>query len=100
MTSAERVAVIGTGLLGTSIGLAALRAGDAVRGVDVDPGNAAAASARLRCPVDAVAGEALAWASVVVIATPMASVADAVIDRKSTRLNSSHVKRSRMPSSA
>jgi prephenate dehydrogenase len=36
MTSAERVAVVGTGLIGTSIAMAAARAGDAVRGFDVD----------------------------------------------------------------
>jgi len=35
MTS-ERVAVVGTGLIGTSIAMAAARAGDAVRGFDVD----------------------------------------------------------------
>ncbi|MGQ0670184.1 MAG: prephenate dehydrogenase/arogenate dehydrogenase family protein [Actinomycetota bacterium] len=37
MTSAERVAVLGTGLMGTSIALAAIRAGDTVRGFDADP---------------------------------------------------------------
>jgi len=35
MTS-ERVAVVGTGLIGTSIAMAALRVGDAVRGFDAD----------------------------------------------------------------
>ena len=37
MTSAERVAVVGTGLIGTSIAMAAVRAGEAVRGFDTDP---------------------------------------------------------------
>src|SRR4030095_15723920 len=37
MTSAERVAVVGTGLIGTSIAMAAVRAGEAVRGFDADP---------------------------------------------------------------
>src|SRR3990170_2392070 len=36
MTSAERVAVVGTGLIGTSIAMAAARAGDQVRGFDAD----------------------------------------------------------------
>jgi 3-hydroxyisobutyrate dehydrogenase-like beta-hydroxyacid dehydrogenase len=37
MTSAERVAVVGTGLIGTSIAMAAIRAGEAVRGFDIGP---------------------------------------------------------------
>src|SRR2546425_4723906 len=36
MTSPERVAVLGTGLIGTSIAMAALRAGGAVSGFDAD----------------------------------------------------------------
>ncbi len=46
MTSPERVAVLGTGLIGTSIALAALRAGDLVRGFDVDPDVLARAAGR------------------------------------------------------
>ena len=37
MTSAERVAVVGTGLIGTSIAMASVRAGETVRGFDADP---------------------------------------------------------------
>ena len=37
MTSAERVAVVGTGLIGTSIAMAAVRAGETVRGFNADP---------------------------------------------------------------
>ena len=36
MTSADRVAVVGTGLIGTSVAMAAGRVGDAVRGFDTD----------------------------------------------------------------
>ncbi|MFM8998940.1 MAG: prephenate dehydrogenase/arogenate dehydrogenase family protein [Actinomycetota bacterium] len=79
MTSPERVAIVGTGLLGTSIGLAALRAGDEVRGVDIDPTNAAIAAGRLGAPVEAVAETVLAWASLIVVATPVGAVADAVV---------------------
>jgi prephenate dehydrogenase len=37
MTSGERVAVVGTGLIGTSIAMAARGAGEEVRGFDPDP---------------------------------------------------------------
>src|SRR4029453_3180168 len=37
MTLAEQVAVVGTGLIGTSIAMAAVRAGETVRGFDADP---------------------------------------------------------------
>lgn len=80
MTSPERVAVIGTGLLGTSIGLAALRAGDEVRGVDRDPSNAACAASRLGVPVGASAEAALSWCTLAVVATPVRSVAHAVAE--------------------
>lgn len=46
MTSAERVAVVGTGLIGTSIAMAAARAGDQVRGFDVDAAVLARAAER------------------------------------------------------
>ena len=47
MTSAERVAVVGTGLIGTSIAMAAIRAGEAVRGFDIDTGVLAEAARRM-----------------------------------------------------
>jgi prephenate dehydrogenase len=46
MTSTERIAVLGTGLIGTSIAMAAVRAGDAVRGYDVDPRHLGGAAER------------------------------------------------------
>ena len=46
MTSADRVAVVGTGLIGTSIAMAAERVGDAVRGFDTDAGALARAAER------------------------------------------------------
>ena len=46
MTSTERVAVLGTGLIGTSIAMAALGAGSEVRGYDADPGVREAAALR------------------------------------------------------
>ena len=79
MTSTERVALVGTGLLGTSIGLAALRSGDEVRGVDTDPTNAAIAADRLGCRVGTDPDGAFGWASLIVVATPVASIVDAVV---------------------
>ena len=46
MTSAERVAVVGTGLIGTSIAMAAVRAGETVRGFDAHPDALARAADR------------------------------------------------------
>lgn len=79
MTSTERIALVGTGLLGTSIGLAALRAGDEVRGIDIDPTNAATAADRLGCSVGPEPAAAIRWASIVVVATPVAVVVDEVV---------------------
>ena len=44
-TPIERVAVVGTGLMGTSVALAAARAGATVTGWDVDPSITARAAA-------------------------------------------------------
>ena len=52
MTSGEapsRIAVVGTGLIGTSIAMAAARAGDRVAGYDLD--SDALADAATRCTV-------------------------------------------------
>ena len=56
MTSAERVAVVGTGLIGTSIAMAAVRAGEAVRGFDADPDALARAAERSGLTPSASAG--------------------------------------------
>jgi len=75
-----RVAVLGTGLIGGSIGLG-LRAGgaaDEVRGFDPDSGAARAAHAR--AAIDVVAtelGEAVSGASFVVLCLPVDRIADA-----------------------
>jgi len=87
-----RVAVIGTGLIGTSVALAARRAGADVVGWDLDGDVLAGAAASGGLTAATSATEAVRGADLVVIATP--------IDRKSTRLNSSHTMQSRMPSSA
>ena len=69
-----RVAVVGTGLIGASVALAARRRGDEVRGFDPDP--AALATAAARGALEAAAGlaEAIAGAELVVVAVPIAQL--------------------------
>ena len=75
MTGAPaRLAILGTGLIGASIGLAARNAGWRVTGYDLDA--AAAAAARERGALDDVAegpAAAIAGATVVVVAAPVAA---------------------------
>jgi prephenate dehydrogenase len=76
MTSAtERVAVIGTGLIGTSIGLAAARIGCAVIGWDADPAIARRAAELGGFAVAATLEDAVRDADVVVVATPIPTIA-------------------------
>ncbi len=100
MTGATaRVAIIGTGLIGASIGLAARAAG--MRVVGYDPDGAALGCAHERGALDAVAAsasEALADATVAVVAAPVAATvallaafppaprAELVIDTASVKL--------------
>ncbi len=74
-----RVAVIGTGLIGASVGLAAKRAGSSVVGFDADPGTAELAGEK--GAVDRVAdslGDALADAELAVVAVPVGQLAGQV----------------------
>jgi prephenate dehydrogenase len=77
-TSISSVAIIGTGLLGASVALAAKRAGVArVTGWDTDP--AALAEATGARALDAAAGslaEAVAGAELVVVAVPVGALAE------------------------
>jgi prephenate dehydrogenase len=75
MTSTpERVAVVGTGLVGTSIALAAVRAGDSVRGWDADPSVAARAGELGDFSVAPSLADAVACAELVVVATPIPTI--------------------------
>jgi len=74
----DRVAIVGTGLIGTSIAMAAARAGCTVRGWDVDPGVAARAAARSALTACATSQEAVMDADVVMICTPIGAVASSV----------------------
>jgi prephenate dehydrogenase len=74
-----RLAVIGTGLIGASVGLAAKRGGTSVAGYDADPATAEAAAER--GAVDEVGGtleEALAGAELAVVAVPVGHLAGQV----------------------
>jgi prephenate dehydrogenase len=73
MTS-TRVAVAGTGLIGTSIAMAAARAGDRVRGWDADLTHAARAAERGGFDAAASLEEAVADADIVVVATPITTL--------------------------
>jgi len=75
-----RIAVIGTGLIGGSIGLAAVGAGHEVVGFDADPETLARALAR--GAVGTVVGDvesAAAGSDLTVVAVPVGSVADAAV---------------------
>ncbi len=71
MTSAERVAVVGTGLIGTSIAMAAIRAGEAVRGFDIDPGVLAEAAERSGLTPAATLEECVGGATLVFVCAPI-----------------------------
>ena len=80
MTSAERVAVVGTGLIGTSIAMAAIRAGEAVRGFDIDRNALASAAERSGLvPADTVE-ECVAGATLVFVCTPIPDLPGLVAD--------------------
>ncbi|MGZ8631254.1 MAG: prephenate dehydrogenase/arogenate dehydrogenase family protein, partial [Actinomycetota bacterium] len=75
MTSApERLAVVGTGLIGTSVALAAARAGDSVTGWDADPSIAARAGELGGFPIATSLDDAVADAGLVVIAAPIQAI--------------------------
>jgi prephenate dehydrogenase len=67
----ERLAVVGTGLVGTSVALAAGRAGTRARGFDADPGVLERAAARGAVEPALSLAEAVADAELVVVAVPV-----------------------------
>ncbi len=80
MTSAERIAVVGTGLMGTSIAMAAVRAGDAVRGFDADPNTLTLAAGRSGLVPAASLRECVQGATIVFVCTPIPSLAGLVAE--------------------
>ena len=67
----ERLAVVGTGLIGTSVALAAGRAGTRTRGFDPDSGVLQRAAARSAIEPAHSLAEAVAGAEIVVVAVPV-----------------------------
>jgi prephenate dehydrogenase len=80
MTSAERVAVIGTGLIGTSIAMAAARAGDHVRGFDADAHVLSRAVERAGLGPAGSLEECVRGATLVFVCTPIPSAAERVVE--------------------
>jgi prephenate dehydrogenase len=72
--SIRRIAVVGTGLVGTSVALAAHRAGDEVIGWDLDPAVLDAAAAKGGLVPAPSLDAAVAGADLVVVATPIGAV--------------------------
>src|SRR5215510_637791 len=80
MAAPRRVALVGTGLIGGSVGLALRRAGAEVIGFDHDA--ARAAHARDRGVVDQLVtsiAEAVSDVQLVVVAVPVGAIADTVV---------------------
>ncbi|MEX2275420.1 MAG: prephenate dehydrogenase [Actinomycetota bacterium] len=73
-----RIAVVGTGMIGTSIAMAAVRAGLAVRGFDADPAVLARATDHGGFPAANDLEHAVADADLVVVCTPSAAIPDTV----------------------
>jgi prephenate dehydrogenase len=71
---ADRVAVVGTGLIGTSIAMAAMRAGHPVTGYDADGGVLAQASKLAEFPTAAGVHECVAGASLAFVCTPIPTI--------------------------
>jgi prephenate dehydrogenase len=75
-THAERVAVIGTGLIGTSIAMAATRVGCDVAGWDADPAALSSAAAREHMRTAESLEEAADDATIVVICAPIPAIGE------------------------
>lgn len=80
MTSAERIAVVGTGLIGTSIAMAAIRAGDAVHGFDADADALVRAADRSGLIPAASLRDCVGGATIVFVCTPIPSLGGLVAE--------------------
>ncbi len=80
MTSADRVAVVGTGLIGTSIAMAAGRSGDQVRGFDADPAVLAAAAERSGLSPAPDVERCVAGATLVFVCAPVPALPKLVVE--------------------
>ncbi len=80
MTSVERVAIVGTGLIGTSIAMAAATVGCSVRGWDADARSVDVAAERSGLEPAAELGPCVADATLVFVSTPIRSLAPLVVE--------------------
>jgi prephenate dehydrogenase len=80
MTSTERVAVLGTGLIGTSIAMAAARAGDQVRGFDADRAVLGSAAERSGLSAASSLVECVRGATLVFVCTPIPALPELVVE--------------------
>ncbi len=78
MTSVERVAILGTGLIGTSVAAAAGRVGCAVTGWDVAPRASRMAGERSGLTIAGTMDEACADAELIVVCAPIPHIAGIV----------------------
>jgi prephenate dehydrogenase len=74
----ERVAVLGTGLMGTSVAMAAARAGGSVAGWDADSATTARAAALGGFSLAASLEEAVEGTDLVIVCTPIPTIASVV----------------------
>lgn len=77
--STQRVGIVGCGLIGTSIAMAALRTGDVVRGWDIDPEVLRRSASRSGLQPVNDASAAVADADVVFVCTPLANLDELVV---------------------
>ncbi len=78
-SSPSRVAILGTGLIGTAVAMAAARAGHEVRGWDTDEQTAARAASRGGLLPMPSMEAATSGADIVVVATPIPAVVEVVV---------------------
>ncbi|HEY7668077.1 MAG TPA: prephenate dehydrogenase/arogenate dehydrogenase family protein [Actinomycetota bacterium] len=78
-TPPERVAIVGTGLIGTSIAMAAARVGSSIRGWDPDPDHARRAAERSGMEPAPTLDACVADADIVVVCAPVEVVPDLVV---------------------
>src|SRR5207244_337021 len=95
----ERLAVVGTGLIGASVGLAAREAGvGEVRGWDIDPDALAAAGERGAVEPAGSLAAAVEGAELAVVAAPVAALPDGVGEVLTARCTASSRRSAPFPS--
>lgn len=78
MIAAERIAIVGTGLMGTSIAMASARVGFHVSGWDADTRSLTLAAERTSVRVASSLDDAVAGANIVIVCAPVPSIPELV----------------------